>query len=58
MSPIQRPSNYEYEYGLKQCRRMVNLKIKLLGSKGNNISSPHRAHGCKFQFGAVDENNV
>lgn len=37
---------------------MVNLKIKLLGSEGKNISSPHRAHGRKFQFGAVDENNV
>lgn len=37
---------------------MVNLKIKLLDSEGKNISSPHRAHGRKFQFGAVDENNV
>lgn len=37
---------------------MVNLKTKLPYSKGKNISFPYRAHGNKFQFGTVDENNV
>lgn len=58
MSPSQKPRNYEHEYGLKLHRRMVNLNIKLLCSKGKNISFPHGAHGYKFQFGSVDEDNV
>lgn len=34
------------------------MKTKLPYSKGKNISFPYRAHGNKFQFGTVDENNV